>query len=233
MKKFFSYFMMFATTMVAMTTLTSCEEEDDYIAQQLRDRDWYGYVGTYYSSRWGLSGNQYATVMRFMSRGSYYTSGRGEELDFDTRSRRNDYAYCTFKWFIVDGEITLIYDDDKWTPLYIIDYHLTTNRFWGYIRDYNNSSLQFDLSGDSTNDWDHAYWDDYNHTGGYGNFQNQNWYWSRTNGSMTSADDESEWQAVPSEVPVLDRTEQARQQSGNPDAVSIASGVFAEAMSSR
>ena len=228
MKKILSHIMLLATTMAAMTTLTSCEEEDDYIAQQLRDRDWQGYVGTFYSSRWGLSGNEYATVMRFWSSGNYYTSGKGEELDYDTRSRRNDYAYCTFRWFIVDGDITLIYDDDKWTPLYIIDYHLNSEHFWGYIRDYNRS-LQFDLyCNPSTSTWNSSYWDDYSDTGSYGDFT-----WSRTLEQPMDDDDDSTWQAVPANVPFLDRTEIARQQSGDPEAVSIASGVFAEAMSSR
>ena len=40
MKKILSSIMMLATMMAAMTTLTSCEEEDDYIAQQLRSSDW-------------------------------------------------------------------------------------------------------------------------------------------------------------------------------------------------
>lgn len=220
--------MLLATALVTTISLSSCEDEDDYIAQQLRDRDWQGYVGTYYSSRWGLSGNEFATVMRFWSRGSYYTSGKGEELDYDTRSRFNDYAYCTFRWFIVDGDITLIYDDDKWTPLYIIDYHLSSNRFWGYIRDYNNSRLKFDLTSDYTDGgWAYDDWDDYKgrKPGGYGDFSNQNWYRSR----MLPA--EGEWRAVPAGSNFVDRTDIARQQSGDPTAVSLASGSFADAIS--
>ncbi len=228
MKKFGNYLVMLATALVAMTSLSSCEDEDDYIAQQLRDRDWQGYVGSYYSSRWGLTGNQFATVMRFWSRGSYYTSGKGEELDYDTRSRFNDYAYCTFRWFIVDGDITLIYDDDKWSPLYILDYRLNSNRFWGYILDYNNRHLQFDLTSDYTDGgWAYSDWDDYKgrQTGGYGDFSNQNWYRART------MQNDGEWRAVPVETPFVDRTAIARQQSGDPTAVSFASGSFAAAMS--
>ncbi len=213
MKKIYSRIMTLAMMMAAMTTFTSCEEEDDYIAQKLRDRDWQGYIDTYYSNRWGLSGNTYATVMRFSSKSIYYTSGRGEEVDYDTRSPFHDYAYCTFKWFIVDGELTLIYDDDKWSPLYIIDYGLNNSRFWGYIRDMSSRRIRFDFENADYSDWGH-----YNRNGGYGDFTNQNWYRSRS----MSADG--------SDVPFLDRTEQARQQSGEPDAVSIASGSFAEAM---
>lgn len=195
-----------------MATLTSCEEEDDYIAQQLRNRDWQGYVGAYYSNRWGLSGTEFATVMRFTSKGEYYTSGRGEELDYDTRSPRYDYAYCTFKWFIVDGEITLIYDDDKWSPIYIIDYSLTSNRFWGYIRDYSSRRIQFDFKDSNYSDWGY-----YSRTGSYGGFSNQNYYRSRGF----------------DEQPFIDRSEEARQNSGEPTAVSCASGSFARAMMQR
>ena len=213
MKKTYSYLMMLLAMTAAMTVFTSCEDDDDYIAQQLRDCDWQGYIDTYYSSRWSLSGNTYETVMRFESKGVYYTSGRGYEVDYDTRSPYNDYAYCTFKWFIVDGEITLIYDDDKWTPLYITRYTLYSNRFYGYISDGTNRTIKFDL----TNSGNFGGWGGYaDTTGGYGEFQNQSWFRSRTP-SQT-------------DVPFFDRSEEARQVSGERDAMSIASGSFAEKM---
>ena len=199
-----------------MATLTSCDNEDDYIAQQLRNHDWAGYVGAYYSNRWGLSGSEYATVMRFTSKGEYYTSGRGEELDYDTRSPRNDYAYCTFKWFIVDGEITLIYDDDKWSPIYIIDYSLTDTRFRGFIRDYSSRRIQFDFESSSYGDW--GYYS--SRRGSYGGFSHQQYYHSRETTDAALTD-------------FIDRTEEARQNSGEPAAVSIASGSFARSMRER
>ena len=205
--------MLFLMMLVSMTAIISCEEEDDYIARQLRNRDWQGYVGAYYSNRWGLSGSEFATVMRFTSKGEYYTSGRGEELDFDTRSPRNDYAYCTFKWFIVDGEITLIYDDDKWSPIYIIDYSLSDSRFRGYIRDYSSRRIQFDFDSGNYGDW--GYYT--NRRGSYGGFSNQQYFRSRT----------------PDQEFFLDRTEEARQNSGEPTAASHASGSFARAIMSQ
>jgi hypothetical protein len=228
MKNIISRIMMLATMMAAMTTLTSCEEEDDYIAQQLRDKDWQGYIGTYYSSRWSLSGNDYNTVMRFWSKGAYYTSGKGEELDYNTSSRYNNYAYCTFRWFIVDGDITLIYDDDLWSPLYITRYTLTSERFRGQIIGYNNSNFQFDLySNPVDGSWEYSYWGDYKNKGGYGDFKYQNWYNART----VAGDDDGEWRAVPNEdVLFLDRTEIVRQQSGDPTAESYACGEFARIM---
>ena len=215
MKKIHTHLLMLATLLAAITTFTSCEDEDDYIAQQLRNCDWQGYVGAYYQDRWGISGSEYATVMRFESKGAYYTSGRGYELNYNTHSPHMDYAYCTFKWFIVDGEITLIYDDSKWSPIYIIDYRLNSSVFQGYIYDGTNRRIQFSFeNAGAYNDW--GYYNNGRY-GGYGDFSNQNYYWSRTRAAEGIADS----------VPFIDRTEQARQESGEPDAVSILSGVFA------
>lgn len=223
MKKTNIYLMMLALAVSVLPMLTSCDEDDQYLASQLRNKDWQGYIGTYYSDRWGLSGENFNTVMRFTSKDSWYTSGRGEELDYSTRSRY-DYAYCTFKWFIVDGEITLIYDDDKWQPIYIVDYSLNSSRFRGYIYDGTSRRIKFDLENTTYEDW--GYYD--NHTGGYGDFSHQNYYNSRTTPDFAAPDSAVQ---PPLQAPlVIDRTEQARQNSGEPDAVSIASGIFAERM---
>lgn len=219
MKKIFSFSMM---AIMALMTFTSCEDDDGYLATTLRNRDWQGYIDTYYQSRWRLSGNSYATCMRFESKDEFYTSGRGYEVDYDTRSPYKDYAYCTFKWFIVDGEITLIYDDAKWNAIYIVDYRLSSSNFYGYIYDGSNRKIKFDLS--STGDF--VGWDNYGTSGGYGDFINQNWYYSR----QASADEEFSILEKPA---FIDRTEQVRQETGISDAVSIASGKFAEAMSEK
>jgi hypothetical protein len=119
-------------------------------------------------------------------------------------------------WFIVDGDITIIYDDDKWSPLYIVDYSLNSNRFRGYIYDGTKRKIKFSLESAEFNEWD------YYNEGGFGEFSHQNYFDSRR-ASFTDAAD----------VPIIDRTEQARLHSGIPDAVSIASGIFAEKIKSR
>jgi hypothetical protein len=217
MKKIFSRIMMLATMMAAMTGLTSCEDEDDYIAQQLREGDWQGVIGAYYNDRWGISGSTYATVMRFESRGSYYTSGRGYELNYNTRSPHQDYACSSFKWFIVDKEITLLYDDDVWTPIYIIDYRLYSDRFYGNIYTPTNRSIKFDFENMVYEDWDY-YRSGSGRYGNYGDFHDQRYFRSRTT------------QAMDEEVPFIDRSSIAREKSGEAGAVSVASGEFARAM---
>ena len=218
MKKTYSYLMMLLAMTAAMTVFTSCEDDDDYIAQQLRDCDWQGYIDTYYSSRWSLSGSTYETVMHFESRGEYYTSGRGCEVDYDTRSPYSDYAYCTFSWCIVEGNVILIYDDSKWNTTWIRDYRLTATNFYGYIDDGSNRRIRFDLESTA----DYGDWGRYSTNGGYGDFSNQNWFRSRATRAAADTD-----------VPFLDRTDIARHESGEQDAVSVASGEFAKAIQER
>ena len=109
----YTYTKLMIVALMAMTAFTSCSsnDEDGYIASTLRNHDWEGTISEYYKSRWGFSGSEYSTVMRFESKDAYYTSGRGYELDCNLSSPRENYAFCSFKWFIVDGDITIIYDE--------------------------------------------------------------------------------------------------------------------------
>ncbi len=215
MKRIFTYITMLVMTM-GMFGLTSCEDEDDYIAQKLRGSDWEGVIGTYYNNRWsGLPRAEYATVWHFESRGEYYTSGRGAELNYNINSPYTNYAYSTFIWCIVDGDIVLIYDDDIWQPLYITRYTLYTDRFRGYIEHGSrNERIEFDLRSTNYNDWDA-----YGSTGGYGDFRHQNWYRSRMTRSAEMPDDD---------VPFIDRTPLLQAEDGF-QPCSVLSGDFARA----
>lgn len=218
MKRILTTIITVTMAMATLVTLTSCEEEDDYIAQQLRQGDWQGYIGAYYSDRWGISGSTYATVMRFESRGSYYTSGRGYELNYNVNSPHRDYACSSFKWFIVDGEITLLYDDDVWTPIYIVDYSLGSSWFRGRIYTPSNQRIRFEFENIAYSDWDYYR---NNRYGNYGDFDDPRYFRAR---ALDRALDS---------VPLLNRTEHVRQLSGQPDAVSICSGEFARAMKAK
>ena len=157
MKTMYTYTKLMIVALMAMTAFTSCSsnDEDGYIDSTLRNHDWEGTISEYYKSRWGFSGSEYSTVMRFESKDAYYTSGRGYELDCNLSSPRENYAFCSFKWFIVDGDITIIYDDAKWDPVYIIDYELNSNNFYGYIYNGSNSKILFDLQSATFDDWDY------------------------------------------------------------------------------
>ena len=156
MKTVFNYTKIMFVAMAAMVVFTACTtNEDDYIAASLRSSDWQGKITEYYQNRWGINGSEYSTVMGFESNDAYYTSGRGYELDYKTSSPKENYAFCTFKWFIVDGDITIIYDDDKWNPTYIIDYQMKGNNFYGYIYNGTGRRVYFDLEKTTFTDWEY------------------------------------------------------------------------------
>ena len=201
-------FMMFFAVVFSALGLTSCNKSDQYLSDLLRNRDWQGYIGTYYYDRWGVTGDEYRTVMRFTSNDSWATSGRGEELDYSL-SHRNSYAYSTFKWFIVDGELTLLYDDQRWDPYYIVDYTLTSTLFRGYIYDGTNRNVRFSLENSTFNDWSY-----YRGRTGL--------YWSRR--PMTFDGDHTE---NTEEEPFIDRTPYCQGDDGQ--GRSILSGEFAKA----
>ena len=166
MKKLYFYLLMMMPLM-ASVTLTSCESDDQYESDLLVEGDWQGYLGTYYYDRWGLTGTTYETVMRFGSSGYGATSGRGYQVDYDTRSPFYDYAYCTFQWSVVNGQITLIYDDDQWNPVYIYDYRLTSRHFYGYMDDGSRRSIEFDLENVNFGYWDRYTYDYYDYDDDY------------------------------------------------------------------
>ncbi len=178
MKKIYTYFWMVLMLSMATVTFTSCETEDQYEADVLMAGDWQGYLGTYYYDRWGLAGNTYETVIHFSGGGYGATSGRGYEVDYDTRSPFNDYAYCEFSWSVVNGVITLIYDDSMWAPVYISDYSLSSSYFTGYMDDGTHRDIRFRLKNVRFGYWDtyrgyyDGYYDYYDYYGGY--------YYSRT-----------------------------------------------------
>lgn len=200
--------------LIALLTTTmfgSCQTEDAYDAEQLTIGFWEGRLGVYYQNRWHVTGQHFATEIHFTHTGAYYTSGRGYEVDYDLNSPYENYAYCTFKWFIVDGEITLIYDDDIWSPVYIYNYHLSSSRFSGYINDGTTRDIRFDFNKVASSEWN--YNPDGNFSGEFGGY-----YYARsaTRSGVQSNDS----------VPVIDRTPLCNNQEEG--ARSILSGTFAK-----
>ncbi|MCR4602173.1 MAG: hypothetical protein K5683_01395 [Prevotella sp.] len=186
MKKIYTYLFMLLMTVTAAMTFTSCETDDQYEADVLVAGDWQGYLGTYYYDRWGLSGNTYETVIHFCTSGYGATSGRGYEVDYDTRSPFYDYAYCEFTWSVVNGIITLIYDDSMWYPVYISDYTLSHDYFAGYMNDGTRRDIRFKLANVNFRYWDtyRGYYDGYYDDGYY---YNDGYYYARTRSADSTA----------------------------------------------
>ena len=152
MKKIYTYLMM---AMMAMTMpLFSGCNEDEMEAWTL-DGTWTGYIESYYHDRWGISGETYRTTMFFDKRNTY--GGRGYEVDYNTRSRYDDYYYCEFEWTVINGEIRIRYAD-SWDDVYIYDYTLNSRYFRGYMDDGTRRDIYFSLESDNSFDWD-----DYHH----------------------------------------------------------------------
>ena len=207
MKKFYTYMMMVLMLSMATVSLTSCETDDQYEADTLVTGDWQGYLGAYYYDRWGLTGNTYETVIRFGSSGYGATSGRGYEVDYDTRSPFYDYAYCEFTWSVVNGVITLIYDDSMWAPVYISDYSLSKSYFSGYMNDGTNRDIRFRLENVRF-----AYWDTYRNGYYYDDYYYDDYYYSRA----TRADESDSTAVSTGSTPVVNNGK------------SILSGAFAK-----
>ena len=114
---------------------------------------WEGYLGTFYYDRWGVSGEDYITTIRFDKPTYGSTSGRGYEIDRIMGDPSGRYYYCEFSWTVIEGDIVILYDDDIYHPVYIYDYRLSKNRFKGYMDDGTNQEIKFDLRYLSHFDW--------------------------------------------------------------------------------
>lgn len=157
MKKYFSYSMMVLLMVLSMTTFTACMTEDESIAYDLSG-EWEGYMGEDYYSYWGYEGGRdYDTVIRFSRNGySTYsrgaTSGSGEQIDY-APGYVPRYRY--FSWEVYRGEIRMRYQDGE--VVYIYDYAVSGNRFYGYMDCGDYKQIHFDLYKTTNFDWDYYY----------------------------------------------------------------------------
>ena len=154
MKKITSTIAMAIMAMTVMT-LTSCE--DVYISGELTGSDskiWEGRISTYYEDRWGLTGDDYHTVIQFDSDDFRLTRGRGREVDYDVRNPYGSYWYSEFEWRVDKGIIELRYADTGFAPVYIYEYTLTDNYFSGYMDDGTKKDIMFKLFAINYFNWD-------------------------------------------------------------------------------
>lgn len=147
--------------MIAMAAimLTSCEDEDiAYKLSEFSYKNWEGRISTYYYDRWGLTGNDYYTVMMFESDDYSMTKGHGMEVDYDVNDRYGNYWYSQFVWRVDNGVIELLYDDTRYKPIYIYDYTLSDNYFSGYMDDGTSKDIEFNLRSIGYFDWSRYYY---------------------------------------------------------------------------
>lgn len=157
MRKIYTYMMMALMGAMITTTFTSCMSEDEEIAYDLSG-EWQGYMGEDYYSYWGYEGGRdYNTVIRFYrdgystySRGA--TSGSGEQIDY-VPGYGSRYRY--FTWDVYRSEIRMRYHTGE--VVYIYDYAVNGNRFYGYMDCGDYKEIRFDLHKVTNFDWDYYY----------------------------------------------------------------------------
>lgn len=155
MKK--NYLWMMGLMVMAMFSLTSCDE-DEMIGMDVSGH-WFGDMDMYINGE-----RARGSEIEFQPMGWGYSYGRGIEVDYYYRGTITHY----FDYQIRNGIIYLTFDD----PLLdcaIVDYHLNYRYFRGYIADYYSLMNQtyFDLRS-----YD-QYWDTYGY-GGYVYYTKEN-----------------------------------------------------------
>lgn len=154
-------------TMMAGTTFTSCDWDDDDAIAYTLEGTWKGnmYVNTYYN------GNTYyatATEITFLRDPYRYSSGDGYWVDYYSRAPW-DYVANHIRWTVNYGRIR-VYFIEEGSELEIYNYRLTDNRFTGYISEYDND-VEFSLYHVSSPNWSNYRW-------GYDAWYDD-YYWSR------------------------------------------------------
>jgi len=156
MKKFFTLLMTAVLTVALAGALTACDNRyhnDDYYDADdafVLEGSWTGYIETYLYDRFGFTGNDYRTTMYFERENAY--GGWGYEVDYNIRSRYEDYYYCEFRWEVINGNIRVQYAD-SWNNVWIYPRRLTTTHFSGTMDDGTTRDIYFDLTYDGNFDW--------------------------------------------------------------------------------
>lgn len=164
MRKLTTIFRTMLIALAGIFTMSSCEDDAQEVAYTLNG-SWSGYIDTYFEDRWGERGDEYRVTFTFIRNGDYdygsSTSGRGIETGYNLNDRYHDYYQSRFTWYVDNSyhnspTITIVYDDDRYNPVYIYDYRISSSRFSGYMDDGTNREIQFDLRYDGNfnyNNW--------------------------------------------------------------------------------
>lgn len=154
-------------TVVAATTLSSCDE-DLSLAVNLSG-EWQGDFGMYYEYEYRgrvFRFDSYDTRIVFYPSYDYATHGYGKQVDYYSQGPYV-YQYYYFNWYVDRGDLVLEYPYDHDLDAVIHDYHMYSNRFYGY---FGTSGTRFSLY--KTAD----YYDWANYSGNYYYDPRDGWY---------------------------------------------------------
>lgn len=110
---------------------------------------WQGSLASaYYSNVWGVTTGNLATVLEFTA------DGKGTQLDYDTSSPRDNFAFSTFTWTEANGTITMKYlENETLTTATTSNYALTRDKFSGQLTYTGHGAYSFSLASTSGFDW--------------------------------------------------------------------------------
>lgn len=109
---------------------------------------WQGTLAsTYYSNVWGVTTGNLATVFEFAA------DGKGAQLDYDTNSPKENYAFSMFTWTEANGTITINYQDNIITTATTSNYALTRDKFSGQLTYTGYGAYSFSLASTSGFNW--------------------------------------------------------------------------------
>jgi len=164
MKKITSLLAMIMLAMVPFT-LTSCDEDDDIIADVL----WGTWEGNMYvTNEWnGHTYHSSRSIIQFDKDPYDYASGTGYWIDYYSNAPW-DYFASHITWSVRDENI-LIYSREDDAYFYIHNYSLSENYFQGEIEDEFGGWQSFRLRKTSSPYWDGFDWG----WGPYSNYVNK------------------------------------------------------------
>lgn len=129
--------MMIVMLLMAMATLSSCDEDVD----QAYDLNgiWQGTIqGNYYSDRYHTRYTDWDTEIQFVQEGEFSRGGYGTEKDY-----QGNYLYnqCDFTWTVRNGRVYMKYTDGY--RIVIDRYDMYTQgsgyRFKGYFKNWDTN----------------------------------------------------------------------------------------------
>lgn len=157
-------------TLIAMATITAFTSCDDDMSRAITlSGEWEGDFGMYYEYAYHdrvYRFDSYDTRIVFYPDHDYATYGYGKQVDY---YEYGPYAYqhYRFRWHIDRGDLFLEYPYDPSLNTVIHDYHMYSDRFYGYFGTSNTKFYLHKLAD---------YYDWGNYSGDYYYDPRGNWY---------------------------------------------------------
>ena len=145
--------MVMAIVAMLSLTMTSCNIEDEFVADDLQGT-WYGSVkNEYFNYRYGYTTEWTEVQMEFFKDPFVFAEGSGREIDYCGRQYS---SIIGFNYHVRNQVIYIDYYDG--TKIAIYNYSLRSSKFSGEFHDYHTGEFKasFNLNRMS-NGWEYGY----------------------------------------------------------------------------